>query len=264
MIYFPENKIMKPFNDLLFPKPKFFMPQRARMGAAGIAVGGGDETSYAFDGTTDWLDVADHGDWDFGASAFCLEMRFKSSSATNQYLFTRSPQGNRPYVLQVNATTGDIRFSGNDFGAWDFTTTEFNVTDGNWHHIAGVSTGVAGATQKVYVDGVASATSATSSASLIADAGELRMGSRHDGGAGHVNGNMDEIRVSNVARYTTNFTPSTRQFNSDANTLLLIHCGEDIVTGTTGSGATFTDSGNTGHTVTENGNAIEDTTTYKF
>ena len=90
------------------------------------------------------------------------------------------------------------------------------------------------------------------------------MGSRHDGGAGHVNGNMDEIRVSNVARYTTNFTPSTRQFNSDANTLLLIHCGEDIVTGTTGSGATFTDSGNTGHTVTENGNAIEDTTTYKF
>ena len=40
MIYFPENKIIKPFSDLLIPKPKFFMPQRARMGATGAGGGG--------------------------------------------------------------------------------------------------------------------------------------------------------------------------------------------------------------------------------
>ena len=34
---------------------------------------------------------------------------------------------------------------------------------------------------------------------------------------------MDEIRISNVARYTANFTAPTEQFVTDANTKLLIH-----------------------------------------
>jgi hypothetical protein len=45
---------------------------------------------------------------------------------------------------------------------------------------------------------------------------------------------MDEIRISDTARYTTTFTPSTTAFTADANTLLLIHSdfngglGQDI------------------------------------
>ena len=38
-----------------------------------------------------------------------------------------------------------------------------------------------------------------------------------------LNGYLDEIRVSNTARYTSTFTPSTTAFESDANTKLLIH-----------------------------------------
>jgi hypothetical protein len=34
---------------------------------------------------------------------------------------------------------------------------------------------------------------------------------------------MDEIRISNVARYTAAFSPSTTAFTEDSNTLLLIH-----------------------------------------
>ena len=33
----------------------------------------------------------------------------------------------------------------------------------------------------------------------------------------------DEIRISDTARYTSNFTPSTTAFTSDSNTKLLIH-----------------------------------------
>ena len=36
-------------------------------------------------------------------------------------------------------------------------------------------------------------------------------------------GYMDEIRISNTARYTSSFTPSTTAFVADANTKLLIH-----------------------------------------
>jgi len=85
-------------------------------------------------------------------------------------------------------------------------------------------------------------------------------------GSADMEGYIDEIRISDVARYPsgTPFTPSSTQFTSDANTLLLIHGGE-AKSGTTGSGATFTDSRNKGHTVTEVGNAIESTgNLYKF
>jgi len=45
----------------------------------------------------------------------------------------------------------------------------------------------------------------------------------YDGSGGDYSGYMDEIRVSDSARYTGSFTPSTTAFTSDANTLLLIH-----------------------------------------
>ena len=34
---------------------------------------------------------------------------------------------------------------------------------------------------------------------------------------------MDEVRVSDTARYTANFTPTTSAFTPDTNTKLLVH-----------------------------------------
>ena len=39
----------------------------------------------------------------------------------------------------------------------------------------------------------------------------------------YITGYMDEIRISDSARYTTTFTPFTTEFTADSNTLLLIH-----------------------------------------
>jgi hypothetical protein len=49
---------------------------------------------------------------------------------------------------------------------------------------------------------------------------------------------MDEYRVSNIARYTTNFAPPTEPFQNDDNTLLLLH-----MDGTDGSTAFIDDNG---------------------
>lgn len=63
-------------------------------------------------------------------------------------------------------------------------------------------------------------------------------------------GRIDEVRISNVIRYTTNFTPA-KVFSSDANTLGLWHFDESP------GSTTFTDSSGNGHTLTgENGASI--------
>jgi hypothetical protein len=49
-------------------------------------------------------------------------------------------------------------------------------------------------------------------------------------------GSASEFRLSNIARYTANFTPPTQRFTSDANTVLLYHLDE-------GAGTVATDSG---------------------
>ena len=49
------------------------------------------------------------------------------------------------------------------------------------------------------------------------------------------NGFMDEVRISNSARYTSSFTPDTTVFSNDSNTILLIHSD------TTNASTTFVD-----------------------
>ena len=56
---------------------------------------------------------------------------------------------------------------------------------------------------------------------------------KHDAGSSYpsYNGFMDELRISNIIRYTSNFTPTSSQFNADGNTMALYHFNEG--TGTT-------------------------------
>ena len=44
-------------------------------------------------------------------------------------------------------------------------------------------------------------------------------------------GYIDEVRISNIARYSATFTPPTAAFTSDANTKLLLHMNAGAATG---------------------------------
>ena len=62
------------------------------------------------------------------------------------------------------------------------------------------------------------------------------IGARQTNGGATFTGYIDEIRVSRgIARYTGTFTPSTSQFTTDANTMLLMHL--DDVNGSTNIGS---------------------------
>jgi len=88
-----------------------------------------------------------------------------------------------------------------------------------WYHVALVrSSNIL----TMYVDGVASTTTIDLSGSSYALSDQLWFGS-NGATSTQMLGYMDEIRISDTARYTSGFTPPTERFISDENTLLLIH-----------------------------------------
>jgi hypothetical protein len=85
---------------------------------------------------------------------------------------------------------------------------------------------------KLYINGTQSGSTYTATNSITTLQNFITIGSNSDTPYGAVlNGHIDEIRVSNTARYTANFTAPTTPFVNDANTLLLIHAdGTDAST----------------------------------
>jgi|ETN02SMinimDraft_2_1059926.scaffolds.fasta_scaffold14543_2 hypothetical protein len=219
-----------------------------------------DGVGYYFDGTGDYLSHPDHADWAFGDGDFTIEFWAMSLlGERNDEFFIHNTDGSNKIWI-INGDNGGIKFRVQSGGSIivDVTQGTRSTRRGVWFHCACVRNGNE---WDVYINGVSVAN--TTDADSVPDfTGSVRWAEGTT--ANPLNGYMDEMRISDVARYTTDFTPSSTQFSSDANTLLLIHGGE-AKSGTTGSGATFTDSGDTGHTVTENGNAIESTgNLYKF
>lgn len=220
---------------------------------------GTDQVLYRLDGAADFLTVPDHADWDFGTGDFTLEMF--------TYLLDTTPSDNCFMDIQDGFQTTGIGFDWvtNDRidvyinGSLTIAASSLaNIFAYEWCHYALVREG---STLTLYQNGVSIGSASNSTSIAISDI--IRIGARY-GGTSPYQGFMKEIRISNVARYSAGFTPTTSPFVSDSNTKLLIHCGE-TKTGTSGSGATFTDSGNTGHTVTENGNAIaQENVLFKF
>jgi hypothetical protein len=115
---------------------------------------------------------------------------------------------------------------------WIEWTTPLN--DDIWHHIAVVRNGTS---YKGYVDWVAEIILTLPSATTSVFGDKIWIWAFANKDVVHpITGYMDEIRISNTARYTSNFTPQTTPFTTDANTKLLIHSD------TTNGSTTFTDS----------------------
>ena len=192
-------------------------------------------TSIAFDGTNDWITVTDHPDFDFGTSAFTIEMWVRMDSSSTDYsgLFTMD---NPQCSFRINAQ-GRIQFlqdhGGTRGNTDDADTSGTNLRDDAWHHVAMVREH--DATWDLYVDGT-SEYSGTGMTGNITGVSDIVIGRRADSNSNYLTGYLDEIRVSKVARYTSNFTPSTTAFDDDNDTILLIHSD------TTNNSTTFTDS----------------------
>jgi len=185
--------------------------------------------SILFDGTEDQLTVPTSEDFGFGTSNFAFEcfirpnggsgtqriFDFRDASATDTAP-TLYLSGTSPYTLNYAVGNGAAQSGG-------------SLATGTWYHIAAARSG---GTTRIFVDGtqVASFTDTNDYGSTK----PLAIGANFNTTAPteEFTGHIDEVRVSKGAgRFTGAFTPTTSEYSTDLNTVLLLHAnGTDALT----------------------------------
>ena len=160
--------------------------------------------------------TADHADWDYAENA---PWTFEANVWINSdyvYIWGGNPRRsngvqNPSYYFGVLSTA--ITFGYHNGSSWVIdNTTNVTVSTGVWHHVA--CTRNASGIIQFWLDGVqigsdiAYTGTMTNAASYMCIGGCKNSGYT-DFGAG---GKIDELRISNICRYTANFTPPTSEF----------------------------------------------------
>ena len=175
-----------------------------------------NKSAAFFNGTSDRIDIPDHADWDFGTGAFTLE---------GWYFFNSVPT--QPSLLSVGGGTAGVHityYSGNlhVYVANVAKTFAWTPSTGTWYHVAFVRDG--SNNLYAFINGTQIGSTLSSSANITGTTAGVQLGNETVVGVNYFSGWMKEIRISNTARYTANFTPNTGQATADSNTKLLLHC----------------------------------------
>lgn len=171
----------------------------------------------------DFLSIPDSEDFNFGGNDFTIDflIRFSSLSGNQGFVSQFGSAGNKAFLLDWSP--GDVlSFAYSTDGTNNIAkTVTWAPTTATYFHLE-VSRN--GSDLRFFIDGVQQGATQNVGTDIIFNSTEvLRIG-----GIPAVkesfDGNMDEIRISNIARHTAGFTPEVVAYTADANTKLLIHC----------------------------------------
>ena len=224
------------------------------------------ETSIVFDGTGDYLELADNNDFDFqGTEDFTMEAWVYMSSkisGENPILLKSQGDANVNYYLFIAGDENKLKLSWYNGSSWTEVASSAGTwnTD-TWYHIAAVRNG---SDISIYRDGVSLATNSSNPSLPEADGSTLQIGMPYDQ-SGTWNGYIDDIRITKgLAVYTGAFTAPTAALtttwdegtgiaaNADASkVVLLIHGDNSKNRPATG----IVDSSPSSHTITVEGGA---------
>jgi len=178
-------------------------------------------------------------------TVFTVEAWVKRTADTGRYETFASNASTgyskETFGLYIDGGNADCGSNPPDQFAWAYTQTTggwfvqcsgMTANLGVWHHVA--VTRDPSNTARIFIDGVLKGTTANTAAPT-SSTGAFGIGEAADAIAEYFNGLIDEVRISNVARYTASFAPSTVNFAPDANTVALYHLDES-------SGQTLVDS----------------------
>jgi hypothetical protein len=160
--------------------------------------------SGLFDGTGDSLAINSSSDYAFGTGDFTVEFWLKSTDTAGN-LITETDSSTNYWATLLFGGSFYWQKSYNASNLYSLSASA--ILDGNWHHVAASRTGTS---HRLFFDGVQQGATVTDSTDY-SHASVLTIGT---GANGSYAGWLDDIRITKgVARYTSNFTPPTRQFS---------------------------------------------------
>jgi len=147
--------------------------------------------------------------FNFGSGNFTIDLWINptSLSGTNEGVFQHYDGGNNEVLFYLNSD-GSLQFIDYESSYQiNFSTAAGAIITGSWQHVALVRNGT---NFTIYVNGVSKATT-TSSHTLVSITSSPHIGYVY-GSSNYINGSVSEYRISNIARWTSNFTPSTTPY----------------------------------------------------
>ena len=179
--------------------------------------------SAYFDGSGDYLSVADNASLEVGSGDFTLEGWFYGTAAggTDNIIVAKCSASYAPYWVSFFGGNSIKFCASSTNSSWDVAN---NVSFGSptlnsWNHFAVSRSGTA---IRLFLNGVLGAT-VTTSAALTDHASPFTVGSQFNG-ANLFTGYISNIRlVKGTAVYTSNFTPPTQSLTAISGTSLLLN-----------------------------------------
>lgn len=177
--------------------------------------------SGLFDGTGDYLTIADHADFDLSGGTWTIEMWIKPNSLSGSMgLYSQGNSGvDTDYSLFYVRSDGSLEFVvvAASANVVTLTTAAGVVATGGWYHVAVVSTpGSSDTDYRIFVNGAQKAfvNDADKPANYTA---VVAIGARHRGSTidFNYNGWIDEVRVSDSARWTNDFEAPVNAYGTD-------------------------------------------------
>ena len=160
-------------------------------------------SSISFDGTGDWLLIPDQPPQRIGTGNFTVEMWvYRNSSGT--YGLAGKGTGTTGWLVSLNSSN-QVVFT---YGSSTITSSG-TVSATTWTHIAVVREGTSTNQTKIYISGTNDGTGTVSTD--FNQTNSMYIGADRTGGSA-ANAYVQDVRITNYARYTGNFTPPTTPF----------------------------------------------------
>lgn len=173
-----------------------------------------------FDGTGDYITTASNGSCAFGSGDFTIEFWLYANSvgATDQGLIDMRPTSTNGYYPYLYMYSGQITYWLNATAV--ISSASGAITAGSWYHVALTRSG---SSNKLFINGVQSGSTFTSTTALLCDNARPVFGSAGTSlGGSPLNGYIADVRiVKGTALYTANFAPPLQPLTAVANTQLL-------------------------------------------
>ena len=201
------------------------------VGAASGATGN-FSNAVQFNGTSDYVKFTNNPAHRMAEAT--IEMFFNTDDATldKQTLISLDDKGSNQGDFRLWIEDDGVKFKSNGSGSAKLEQhTIQTINTGQWYHIA-VVLGASGF--KLFFDGISIFEDPSWTQALYETRGKGAIGTNIDGCEDELwdapkeffKGRIDEIRISKVRRYETNFTVPTAAFTSDTDTVALWHFDE--------------------------------------